>query len=94
VAAGIPDELYDQCTPPEREALLVALAKREERRGRDAMYRAAFIVSAIYNVNRKKGKRALKPEDFLKAKTRVLSPAEMADVMSSWADAHNQKVEA
>ena len=71
------------------------MADREERRGRDAMYRAAFIVSAIYNTNRKKGRRPLKPEDFLKTKkTRILSAEEMADVMNTWADSHNKKVEA
>ena len=94
VAAGVPDELYWQCTPPEIEALLTALADRDEQQERSAVLRAGLVASAVYNVHRKKGSKALRPEDFLRKKRKILSPEEFADVMSTWADTHNQKAEA
>ena len=94
VAAGIPDDLYWQCTPPERQALLEALAQREERRERSATLRAGLVAAAVYNVHRKKGAKAIKPQDFVRQekKTEIVSPEEFARRMSAWADSHNAKV--
>lgn len=45
-----------------------ALLKRRNANGENETYRAAFIVSAIYNVNRGKGQDPVRPEDFMAGK--------------------------
>ena len=42
-----------------------ALCKRRRANEENETYRAAFIVSSIYNVNRAKGQDPIRPEDFM-----------------------------
>lgn len=46
-----------------------ALCKRRLANEENETYRAAFIVSSIYNVNRGKGQDIIRPEDFMGKKT-------------------------
>lgn len=97
IAAGVPDELYWQLTPPEIRALLEELAEREARQERNAALRAGLVAAAIYNVHRRKGTQALKPEDFVRPereRVKILPAAEMAKRLQAWAEAHNKRVRA
>lgn len=59
-----------------------ALVQRENERQKADNYRAAFIVSSIYNVNRdsKKHPEPFTPEDFLSKKKRKQSPSQMLGI--------------
>lgn len=65
MASGVPDELYWRSTPLEVGALLDQIVDLESRRERAAALRAGLVASAVYNVHRRKGAKALKPSDFV-----------------------------
>jgi hypothetical protein len=92
VAYGVPDELFWRSTPREAGRLLVEIADRMERDKKEALYRAAFVAAAIYNVNRKPGSPMLQPRDLIKEPPRIVTPEEMMRALDGWADAHNSAV--
>lgn len=57
-----------------------ALCKRRNACEENETYRAAFIVSSIYNVNRGKGQDPIRPEDFMGKKKRGQSPEQMLSI--------------
>lgn len=93
MAAGVPDELYWRSTPVEVGALLDAMDERESRQERAAILRAGLVASAVYNVHRKKGKPAVKPQDFIRKqhKVQVVKPSELRAKLAAFADAHNAR---
>ena len=63
IAAGIPDDLFWQCTPPEWDALLAAFTARE----RQAFLRSGMVAAEIRNTLRtKKTDRVWTAFDFVK----------------------------
>jgi hypothetical protein len=95
LAAGIPDALYWELTPPEADALRDAIEKRRVDDRRFSMRLAALGAAATYNVNRAKGQRWIAPDDLIKEEeksVRVMSAAEMGEVLKEWAAAHNAKL--
>lgn len=56
-----------------------------ERREQANYWRAGLVASAIYNVNRKKGKKALKPDDFIprRKRRRRQTPQQMAALLKA-----------
>ena len=97
MAAGVPDELYWRSTPVEVGSLLTALVARESRREHSAALRAGLVASAIYNVNRKPGTRALKPSDFVRERKGIepvqhITPAEFIQRAVAFAAAHNARL--
>lgn len=70
------------------------LGERDHRLQKAAALRAGLIAAAIYNVNRKKGARALKASDFVRSERRHLSPEEAARFMDRWAADMNKRHEA
>jgi hypothetical protein len=77
VAAGVPDDLYWQCTPFERNATL----------------RAGLIASEVRNTMRtKRTDRVWGPRDFLKEKTTVLGPEHLAGAMDAFMRTHNRQI--
>lgn len=93
VAAGVSDGLFWSSTPVELEELLYQIGEREKRLQIAATERAGLVASMIYNVNRKRGRRALKPGDFVKRPPRVLTPEEWEQVTDSWMKATNRGLE-
>lgn len=63
--------------------LVKAFVERERHRGEGDTLRAGLIASAIYNTNRKKGGKIVKPHDFLPK--RQLTPEEQRQKMLAWA---------
>ena len=86
VAVGIPDELFWRLTRGEVMAVLKEVAQRD----RQANLRAGLIAATIVNVNRKKGTRMLKPEDFLKSPREYMSVEEGTQFMDRWARGINK----
>lgn len=68
IAAGVPDELYWQLTPPELRALLRALNAREEERARQTALAAGLIAAEIRNTQRRRGGRIWRPQDFVRGR--------------------------
>lgn len=56
-----------------------------ERREEAAYWRSGLVASAIYNVNRRKGAKTLKPGDFMpkRRKRHKQTPSEMAKILKS-----------
>lgn len=65
----------------------------KEQRKHEALC-AGLGASATYNVNRKKGARALKASDFVRGERRHMSPEQAARFMDRWAADINQRHEA
>ena len=68
-----------------------AVLKRCIGHARDANLRAGLVAATIYNVNRRKGTRMLKPSDFLTQPVRHMSVGEARTFMDQWAEGQNQK---
>ena len=63
-----------------------ALCKRRRANEEHATYRAAFIVSSIYHVNRAKGHDPIRPADFMAGKKKPKqTPEQMLANMKSLA---------
>lgn len=93
VAAGVSDDLFWRSTPVELEELLYQIGEREKRLQIAATERAGLIASMVYNVNRRKGRRALKPSDFVKREPRRLTPEEWERELDGWMRATNKGLE-
>jgi len=74
--------------------LLQDMRKVQKRRDREAALRAGLVTAAIYNVNRKRGTRSLKPTDFIKSEPAILTPEQMEAEMDRWAKSTNRRIEA
>lgn len=86
VTLGQPATDFWASTPKRVDAFLVAAEDNERRLDN----RAGVIAAAIVNVNRKKGTRALKPEDFFKraeAPKRYMSDGELRSAFLGFAKA-------
>jgi hypothetical protein len=100
VAAGIPDELYWQLTPPEARALMKAIHEREVVQARAANLRFGLIAAELRNARRtRKTDRIWKAEDFFETgekkddRPKVLeSPEEITAAFRAFARAHNQRI--
>lgn len=62
-----------------------AIAKREAEQQRLMILCAGLPTSAVYNVHRKKGSKPVKPQDFIKAPPKIVSPEEMEAALDAWA---------
>lgn len=69
-------------------------AERERQRERQAALRAGLVASAIYNVHRKRGQRALRPSDFVRGERKYMTVEEARRYMDAWAREHNKGIEA
>ena len=60
-----------------------ALSRRHDNAGEILDFRMAYVIATIYNVNRKRGRRAFTPKDFMpstqREKRRRKSPSELHD---------------
>jgi len=79
IAAGVPDDLYWQLTPPELRALLNALQEREDGRARQLALAAGLVAAEIRNSQRRRGGRFWRPEDFVRARGDAGSRAPTAE---------------
>ena len=77
---------------PEVEAVI----ERQNNLERARYIRAGLVAATIVNVNRKKGARLVRPEDFIREPVReedFMTPEQALAMMDGWAIAHNQSVE-
>jgi hypothetical protein len=89
VAAGIPDEVFWDCTLAEVVMLYEHIVDQGVETERRAILRAGLIASAIYNA--RAGKVVCRPEDFLARPTREVTPEQMADILRGWAGGRLRK---
>lgn len=93
VAAGIPDELYERTTPPERLALLKAIEDREYSRRLHEAQCAALVAATLCNIHRKKGAKAYKVSDFVKDKRKRERPPDVTwELLKEQLRAHNARL--
>lgn len=88
LSLGIPHELFWDLTLREVEAVVDRYLEMEKQRH----MRAALITSAIYNVNRKPGTPAFKPQDFIREPLReedFMSVEESRAMLNRWAASVN-----
>jgi hypothetical protein len=71
--------------------LLEAIARRRKDEAEAAILRAGITASAVYNVNRKKGAKAIEPKDFLPKKP--MTPEQQRQKMLNWAMSRQEKPE-
>lgn len=90
MAEGVPDDLYWRSTASELMAILEHTSRRREQQERAAAHRAGLIAAMIGNVHRKKGARRLKPSDFVREPTRVVSPETARQILDGWAARQNR----
>lgn len=74
--------------------LLEEIGARERQRQKADSLRAGLIAAAIYNVNRKRGSRALTASDFVEEEPVILSAEQMEAEFARWAKAVNRTVKA
>jgi hypothetical protein len=91
VALGVPDELYWRTTPYEVQQVVRAIVANKRDEHKAATLRAGLVAAAIYNTNRRKGTRPVKPQDFVREGPKKMSANEMAAIFKSWARAHNRR---
>jgi hypothetical protein len=91
VALGVPDELYWRSTPYEVQQLVRAIVGFRQQDAKAATLRAGLVAAAIYNVNRRKGAKVIKPQDFVREPAKPVDPNQMAEVFKAWARAHNRR---
>ena len=87
--AGIPDALYWRATDIELTALLLELKKKERREMETQIKLHGMTAAAVYNVNRKKGARLVKPSDFVPRRARRMSLGQFHAMMRGFAAEEN-----
>jgi len=81
----------------ETGALLEKMAEKALAEEKAATLRAGLIAAAVYNVNRKKGSRPIKPQDFLARSANPVvevEPEEMERLLDAWAGTVNKRFDA
>jgi hypothetical protein len=75
--------IFWHSTPYEIRLVIKAITENRRADNEAAILRAGIVASAVYNVHRKKGAKAIEPKDFLPQKP--LTPEEQRQRMLAWA---------
>lgn len=84
VAAGVPDDLYWHLTPADTRVLIEELGERRKADQDAANLRAGVVAATIANIWRKKGSRAIRPQDFFRRR-KPMSAGNFRTMMLTWA---------
>lgn len=93
LVAGVGDAVFWGSTFVEVSKLMKEYAERRNDDQRAAIERAGIVAAAVYNVNRKKGARWIKPSDFIATRPHEVTPEQFATLMKGWARSHNRTVQ-
>lgn len=69
-----------------------AIQKRQRFEREDSYMRAGIVASATINVHRRRGTRAVRPDDFVPKAPREVSRDQFKALLSGWAQQNNAKV--
>lgn len=80
LAAGLSLADFWALTPAD-----VTLAiEAHERRERSAYWRAGLVTATLININRSKGQRRVRPEDFVPKRRSPQTPQQMAAILTAY----------